>query len=350
MAEERTEYPSELEPPGPGKWEEYEDDRRRLLLFGGALTKPAAKLGELGWEVYELLSTERALADAADLREAAERVHLVPAAFVDRAAAEIVDGVRSDRLVALGGGRVIDTAKAVASVTGAEVVAIPTTLSGAPITGFHRLPAGRESDVSGFARPSVVLAYADAMTDAAEEQLRATAMNALAHGAESLYTPLADPLSRETALRGAGLIAGALDRPRDERDRAELALGALLCAIAVDRAGIALHHVLGQTAVRVLDTPHADTYAALLPETMAAMRERAPEQIGALAAALGTDPAGLRDRIAELGGHRRLRELGVDRARIGEVLDGAMARPELFHMTPGEVERSDLEAILNAAW
>src|SRR5581483_9408058 len=208
------------------------------------------KLGELGWEVYELLSTERALADAADLREAAERVHLVPAAFVDRAAAEIGDG------------RVIDTAKAVASVTGAEVVAIPTTLSGAPITGFHRLPAGRESDVSGFARPSVVLAYADAMTDAAEEQLRATAMNALAHGAESLYTPLADPLSRETALRGAGLIAGALDRPRDERDRAELALGALLCAIAVDRAGIALHHVLGQTAVRVLDTPHADTYAA----------------------------------------------------------------------------------------
>ncbi len=111
-----------------------------------------------------------------------------------------------------------------------------------------------------------MIAYAEAMTSAPEPQLRATAMNALAHGADSLYTPLADPISRETALRGAELIAGALDQPPEERDRAALALGALLCAIAVDRAGFALHHVLGQTAVRVLGIPHAETYAALLPQ------------------------------------------------------------------------------------
>ena len=88
------------------------------------------------------------------------------------------------------------------------------------------------------------------------------------------------------------MLAGALDQEPAKRDRSALALGALLCAIAVDRAGIALHHVLGQTTVRVLGTPHAETYAALLPHTMGAMRERAPEQIEALAVALGTDWAG----------------------------------------------------------
>ena len=101
----------------------------------------------------------------------------------------------------------------------------------------------------------------------------------------------------------------------------------------------------------MLGTPHAETYAALLPQTMEAMRDRAPEQFQALALALGTDAAGLRERIDELGGHRRIGELGADRGRIEELLDVAMARPELQRMTPGgEVRRSDLERILKAAW
>jgi alcohol dehydrogenase class IV len=216
------------------------------------------------------------------------------------------------------------------------------------MTAIHRLPKGL-SAASGV-RPSLVLAYSDAMTSAPEPQLRATAMNALAHGAESLYTPLADSTSREAALRGAELIATALDTDPQERDRAALALGALLAGAAVDRAGIALHHVLGQTTVRVLGTPHAETYAALLPVTIDEMRARAPEQIEALASALGTESAEIRQRIAELAGDRHLGELGADRSRIDEVIDVAMARPELFHMTPGEVSGEDLRRILEAAW
>jgi alcohol dehydrogenase class IV len=342
---------SDLQPPRQGEWVEYEDDRRRLLLHGGPVIDPLRTLAEAGWERFELVSTSRALADASGLADGAERTRLVPAGRVDEISAPLVDEISSDRLVALGGGRVIDTAKAIASVTGAEVAAIPTTLSGAPVTGFHRLPAGREAEVSGFARPALVVAYAEAMTSAPEPQLRATAMNALAHGAESLYVPNADAASREAALRGAELLAGALDQSPQARERSALALGAILCGIATDSAaGIALHHVLGQTAVRVLEVPHAEAYAALLPETMRAMRERAPERIGALAAALGTDPAGLPDRIADLAGHRGLGELGADRDRLEEVVEGALARRELSLQTPGEVGRDDLAAILDAAW
>jgi alcohol dehydrogenase class IV len=341
----------DLEPPKQREWVEAADDRRTLALYGGPVTEPADTISERGWDEFELVASSRALADAPDLGDAATRTHLVADGRVDELAAGLAGEARGTRLVALGGGRVIDTAKALASLTGAEVTAIPTTLSGAPITGFHRLPAGREAEVEGFNRPGLVLGYTDAMTSAPEPQLRATAMNALAHGAESLYTPLADPTSREIALRGAELISRSLDQAPDERDRSSLALGAMLCAIAVDRAaGIALHHVLGQTAVRVLGVPHAEAYAALLPETMRAMRTRAPEQIETLAAALGTDADGLPQRIAELAGRRRLGELGADRDRIGDVVDQAMARAELAHQTPGEVERSDLEAILEAAW
>jgi alcohol dehydrogenase class IV len=253
----------QLKPPGEGAWVEFADDRRKLLLFGGPVTDPLGMLASEGWEEFELLTTSRALADAPGLGEGPVRTHLVPAGRVPEAAAEVVDEVGSERLVALGGGRVIDSTKAVAAVRGAEVAAIPTTLSGAPITAIHRLPAGR--DAAAGVRPMLVIGYTVAMTSAPEPQLRATAMNALAHGADSLYTPLADETSREAGLRGAGMIAATLDQAPGRRDRPALAVGALLCAIAVDRAGIALHHVLGQTVVSVLGTPHAETYAALLP-------------------------------------------------------------------------------------
>ena len=61
----------------------------------------------------------------------------------------------------------IDTAKAIAAVTGARVAAIPTTLSGAEMTGIHRLPAGAEDRVDGLVRPSLVIAEPEAMTSAA---------------------------------------------------------------------------------------------------------------------------------------------------------------------------------------
>jgi alcohol dehydrogenase class IV len=339
----------QLEPPARGEWVSFDDDRRALRFFNGPLTDPVGALGEAGWGEFELLTTERAADQASELAGAAAKVHLLPPGPVAPSSAAVLDDVGSDRLVAFGGGRVIDSAKGIQSVRGGEVAAIPTTLAGSTMTGFHRIPEGHQPPA--FVRPALVVAYSDEMTSAPERQLRATAMNALAHGAESLYTPMADDDSRAAALHGAKLMSEALDQAPAERNAAALALGALLAGIAVDRAaGIALHHVLGQSTVMVLGIPHADVYAALLPRTMAAMRERAPERIGALASALGTDSAGIEGRIEELAGHRTIGELGADRDRIGEVADVAMQRAELAHQTPGHVTREDLVGILEASW
>ena len=54
------------------------------------------------------------------LAEAAAVRHLVPAGPIPEVAAEVLDGVGSSDLVALGGGRVIDSAKAIAAVRGAR--------------------------------------------------------------------------------------------------------------------------------------------------------------------------------------------------------------------------------------
>jgi maleylacetate reductase len=328
-------------------------DAGRVVVFRpGAVADAPDPLREHGFESFELLSTERAMGDgtAGALGEMAERVHRVAPGQVPELAGGLLPSATGERLVAIGGGRVIDTAKAIASVTGAEVAAIPTTLSGAEMTAIHRLPARAESRVRAMVRPLLVLADPEPMTGQDERRLRASAMNALAHGADSLYTPFANPVSRMTALRGAELIATALDQERAARDRTALAQGSILCGYAIDSGGFALHHVICQTLVRVCDSPHAETNAAMLPHTMAFMAPRAPDQIAALAGAIGTEPAGLAGRIRQIGGDPPgLGAIGADRSKLDQALAGMLARPELA-FGPEPPNREQLAQLIEGAW
>ena len=249
--------------------------------------------------------------------------------------------------MALGGGRVIDVAKAIAAVWGARGGPADDAVGG-EMTRIHRLPEGL--DAPGLVRPALVIADPEPMTTLPDKRLRASAMNALAHGAEPLYTPQANPVASLAALRGATLLAKALDQAPKERDREALALGSILCGYAIDSAMFALHHVVCQTLVRTLGTPHAETNAAMLPRTMEAMRERAPKAITALAKALGTPRAEIGKRIEALaGGRRRLSKLGAEREGIEPALDAMLARPEL-EWTPDPPDREELRALIKSAW
>jgi alcohol dehydrogenase class IV len=327
-------------------------DVGRIVVFRRRVLDRAPQLlREYGFEDFELLGTERAIEAAPALSEAAEVLHQVPAGQVPQLAAGLLDRLESAKqLVALGGGRVIDTAKAIASVTGARVAAIPTTLSGAEMTAIHRLPAGAEDRVRSLVRPELVIAEPEEMTGLPEEQLRATAMNALAHAVDSLFTPLANPVSRMTARAGAELIAHSLDEEREVRDTAALAQGSILAGYAIDSAGFGMHHVICQSLVRVCGCPHAETNAVILPRSMGFIANRAPGDVGTMAAALDIDPPEMEQRILKLsvrpGG---LGDVGADRAKLDEALDTMMLRPELA-FTPKPPSRAELEEIVEGAW
>jgi alcohol dehydrogenase class IV len=326
-------------------------DAGRVVVFRQDAVAQAPKLlAEHGVESFELLATPRALATAPELEAAAWAVHAIPPGQVPEAAAALLDRVGSPRLVALGGGRAIDSAKAVAAVTGATVTAIPTTLSGAELTGIHRLPAGAEDRVRGMVRPELAICCPEAMTGLAEPALRASAMNALAHGADSLYTPFANPVSQMTALRAAELISGSLDEARSERSRAALAQGSLLGAYAIDSAAFGMHHVICQTLVRICGSPHAETNAAILPRALAYIAPHAPDGLASLSAALATDPADVEARVLQLGGGPAgLGELGTDRGKLGQAIESILIRPELA-FTPEPPGRDQLEELIESAW
>jgi alcohol dehydrogenase class IV len=327
----------------------WRDGERMIHFRAGIVNESPDILKGHGFEEYELLTTERAMGAApVELAEDSTRFHHVPPGPVNEVSARLFDDVGDRDLVALGGGRVIDVAKAIAAVGGVRVAALPTTLSGAEMTAIHRLPDGH--DAKSLMRPQVVLADPPLMVSAPEERLRASAMNALAHGADCLYTPLANPVSEMAALRGAKLIAKALDSDRAKRKPEELALGSILCAYALDSALFGLHHVICQSLVRVLRIPHAETNATILPRVVEALIPRAGPQMTALARALGVKQAELPKRVQELGGgRRRLSDIGADRERLGEAVEAIMARPEL-QMTPDPPDEAEIRELIENTW
>jgi alcohol dehydrogenase class IV len=326
----------------------WRDGERTIVFKEDALADVVESLRWHGWDRYELLTTQRALNDSPlQLPGHAAAVHLVPHGAVNELAASLLKEVDSPALVALGGGRVIDTAKAIAAVRGGRVTALPTTLSGAEMTAIHKLPDGHSAP--HLVRPQLVFAQPSAMTGLDDAPLRASAMNALAHGADSLYTPFANPVSELAALRGAKLIASALDGELDD-GRWDLALGSILCGYAIDSAKFSLHHVICQSLVRVMRIPHAETNAAILPRTLEALVPRAGKQMTALARALGTKRATLAGRVEELsGGPRTLSAVGADRAKLELSLDTILDRAEL-QMTPDPPDRDELRALIESAW
>src|SRR5438309_7309695 len=139
--------PAEL---APFRWR----DGERLIVFGRGRVSEAREL--IGGS-YALLTTARAAGSAPELVDGASAVHQVAAGRVDELAGELRASVEGEVLVALGGGRVIDVAKALAAADPPRrVAAIPTTLSGAEMTPIHRHASGVSADTPRV-RPAIVL-------------------------------------------------------------------------------------------------------------------------------------------------------------------------------------------------
>jgi alcohol dehydrogenase class IV len=212
------------------------------------------------------------------------------------------------------------------------------------------MPAGVEE--VRFTRPSVVIADPGVMASQPMPQLAASALNALAHAVEALYTPLANPAAEACGFEAARLIASGLGAA--EPDRRRLALGGVLAGWAAGSAGYAFIHVLCQTTVRVAGTPHASTYAVILPHGLQLLETRVPELLERLAGALGSSdptPELAAARAAHLTAQAhvlRLSTLGVTADQIPVIAAQASERAELQN-TPDPPDTAELTALLEAA-
>ena len=315
-------------------------DGERTIHFGRGRIAEAVELLPDG---YVLLTTERGQGDAPNVVEGAAEVHLVGPGLVDELSAELLPDVGGDGMVvALGGGRVVDTAKAIGGATGRPAGAIPTTLSAAEMTKIHRTPAGAQD--AQRIRPAFVLNDPALCASQPPAELAASAANSLAHAVEAQCTTLASPVPTLAAREAARLIDSAYAGEIDDVQRDHLALAALLSGYAIDAAWYGLSHVLSQTLVRVGGAGHGPANAAVLPHAIAALERRRPGYV---------DPdetlRALARTLAEHAGADGIRKLGVDRERLADCAQAAAQRAELG-LTPPRADEAELLAIYEAAW
>lgn len=318
-------------------------DGDQRIVFGPDALDAA---DELVPEGYALLTTARASRSAPRFAERAAVVVEVPSGAVDVVAAGLRGAHGGRPLVALGGGRVVDVAKALAAADGlAGPVAVPTSLSGAEMTGVHRHARGVPADTPR-SRAALVLNDPGLSASQPVADLAASSGNALGHAVTAASSPRSGPLARAVARDAIVHLGRAW--AGEEPDRDEVALGALLAGWSVDRSGLGLHHALAQTAVRVGELSHAGTNVALLPHTVRALRERLPAEIEQAGAPLTGALEELAEDLHRRAGSPGLGALGTDDDLLERAVATAAERPELRHV-PSPLTAEDVRALYRRA-
>ena len=270
-----------------------------------------------------------------------------------RAATEASAG--ADGLVALGGGSAIDTSKAVSSETGLPIVSIPTTYSGAEWTqGFGmRDPEAGIKRGGGGARTVAIVYDPELTLGLPRAESAGSAMNALAHCAEALYTRTRSDATDREALAGASLISdwlpAVIEDGSDPEARRRLLEGAMHAGAALC-AGMGLGHAMAQALGGRYGLAHGTMNAVCLPPALRYNEEVAAADIARLGEAMDHgDPIARVTELGELAGPTRLREYGVPREDL-ETLSGAIAARPPAKANPRPAPPEAIRELLEEVW
>jgi len=261
----------------------------------------------------------------------------------------------ADCLVAVGGGSATGLSKALAARTDLPQVILPTTYAGSEVTPvLGETENGRKTTRSSPSiLPETVVYDVDLTLGLPLGVSVTSAINAMAHAVEALYSPDANPVADAMALDAITRIARALpalaDDPSDVDARTDLLCAAWLAGTCLASVGMSLHHKLCHTLGGSFDLPHAETHTVVLPHAMAYNAPAAPEVMARIADALGARDAasGVHDLIVRCGGPVSLRELGLGAQDVPRAADLATAKP---YPNPRPLTREGIEGLLREAW
>ncbi len=304
-----------------------------------------------------------------------------------------------DAIVAVGGGSVIDCAKAIGLMAANDldvldfegVDAVP--LPGPPLVCVPTT-AGTAADISQFAiinatmrRTKLAIVSKKAIPDAAlidpdttvtmdAELTAATGMDALTHAIEAYVSTASSAVTDLHALESMRLVAEFLSRAvadgEDREARNGMMLASLFAGLAFSNAGLGIVHALAHALGGELDLPHGLCNALLLESAIGFNFDHAASRYGTVFRALqagfsrrnggGADPEGApetpgsqrssrADLLAalkrirlEAGLDRTLADLGLSAEKLPSLAANAYRDPCLA-TNPRYPSLADLEAI-----
>jgi maleylacetate reductase len=261
-----------------------------------------------------------------------------------------------DALVSVGGGSTTGLAKAIAMTTGLPIIAVPTTYAGSEATAVWGLTEGakKTTGVDLKVLPKVIIYDATLTTSLPVDMSVASGLNALAHCADAMWGPSADPINAALAAEGVRSLAAGLPQvvadPEGLEGRERTLYAAYLSAAAFASAGSGLHHKICHVLGGKYNLPHAQTHATVLPYVLAFNGPAAPDAEQRIATAFGSATAidGLLALKRQLNAPHALRDYGFAEDAIGEAAEAIL--PSVPPSNPRPVSVEDLRALLRAAW
>lgn len=201
---------------------------------------------------------------------------------------------KSDFIIAVGGGSVIDTAKAVSVVaanpqnedivslegadkslnTAVPLIAVPTTAgTGSETTMDYVITNTKEKRkmacMDSKAVPVVAILDTDIMASMPLKLTAATAMDALTHAIESYLSKGAFSFSEALSLKAVSLISEYLLKvmadPEDLEARKELAIAQYMAGMSFTNVGLGIVHSMAHPLSAFYNIPHGVANALILP-------------------------------------------------------------------------------------
>ena len=256
---------------------------------------------------------------------------------------------RCDVIVALGGGSVIDCAKAIGIVhangcniltfegvdqvdlPGPPLICIPTTAgTAADISQFCIIVNSAErykmAIISKTVVPDVALVDPETTLTMDPYLTACTGIDALTHAIEAYVSTASSPVVDVHALAAIQLIWNNLEQavasPDDLPARENMLLASLQAGLAFSNASLGAVHALAHSLGGFLDLPHGECNALLLEHVVRFNITTAPERYRQIAESMGIDTRGMSERERA----KRLTEALSDlRKRVG-IVDGLAAR------------------------
>ena len=241
---------------------------------------------------------------------------------VDKTAATIkAEG--ADAIIAIGGGSVMDTAKAArlcaqlgiryesftlspreVPVPTVPLIAVPTTAgTGSEVSGGAVITDEASNRKAGIASPLLraqhalvdpILTYSVPPTMTAFTGIDALAQ-AIAGMVAKCRTPIGDAIALEAIrLMGRSLVPAHRDGS-NKLARSEMACGSLMAGLTMNISDCSAEHSLGQAIGGEFHVPHGLTIGLVLAETLERERHVVPEQLERVADALGAPADGTTD-------------------------------------------------------
>jgi alcohol dehydrogenase len=308
-----------------------------------------------------------------------------PTIEVVDAAAAALSGAAPEALIAVGGGSVIDTAKAarlcVQVGTGFEawleserpfseatlpLIAMPTTAgTGSEVSGGAVITHPREVRKVGIASPTLRAQKAlvdPLLTRSVPPAMTAyTGVDALAQAIAGMIAKVRTPIGDAIALEAIRMIARSLpvafERGEDRAARAEMACGSLMAGLTMNISDCTAEHSLGQAIGAVFKLPHGLTIGLVLAETLERERHHVPAILERVADALGVPEDGSGDGSRSVEGIRDLlarlqfpvmRTVGVGAEHLDELTE--IAQADFFHtQSPAPWSYEELRRALELA-